>query len=58
MHYFRIICRFCDNPVIKDQEHLEECAGLLWERRRLKMDTEVGKISFFRRAKRKLEGKL
>ena len=51
-------CRFCNNTVIEDQEHLEECTGLSWERRRLKMDTEVGKIIFFRRAKRKLEGRL
>ena len=51
-------CRFCNNTVIEDQEHLEVCTGLSWERRRLKMDTEVGKIIFFRRAKRKLEGRL
>ena len=49
---------FCDNMVILDQDHLEKCAGLSWVRRHLKRNNEVGKIIFFRRAKRKLEARL
>ena len=37
-------CRFCDDKILETQEHLEECRGLSWERRNLKMDTEGGKI--------------
>ena len=47
-------CRFCDGKILETQEHLEECRGLSWERRNLKMDKEGGKINFFKRLKKKL----
>ena len=47
-------CRFCDDKILETQEHLEECRGLSWERRNLKMDTEGGKINFFKRVEKKL----
>ena len=47
-------CRFCDDKILESQEHLEECRGLSWERRNLKMDTEGGKINFFKRVEKKL----
>ena len=47
-------CRFCDDNILETQEHLEECRGLSWERRNLRMDTEGGKINFFKRLKKKL----
>ena len=50
-------CRFCKDNILENQEHLEECAGLWFERRNLNMDTAKGKIVFFRRAKEKLEGR-
>ena len=47
-------CRFCDDKILETQEHLGECRGLSWERRNLKMDTEGGKINFFKRVEKKL----
>ena len=47
-------CRFCDNKILETQEHLEECGGLSWERRGLKLDTVEGKINFFKRVEKKL----
>ena len=47
-------CRFCDDKILETQEHLEECRGLSWERRNLKMDTEGGKINFFKRVEKKM----
>ena len=47
-------CRFCDDNILETQEHLEECRGLSWERRNLRMDTEGGKINFFKRLEKKL----
>ena len=47
-------CRFCDDKILETQEHLEECGGLSWERRGLKMDTVGGKINFFKRVEKKL----
>ena len=47
-------CKFWDNKILETQEHLEECMGLSWERRNLKMDTEGGKIIFFKRVEKKL----
>ena len=47
-------CRFCDANILETQEHIEECRGLSWERRNLRMDTEGGKITFFRRMEKKL----
>ena len=47
-------CRFCDNKILETQEHLEECGGLSWERRGLKLDTVGGKINFFKRVEKKL----
>ena len=47
-------CRFCDSKILETQEHLEECGGLSWERRGLKMDTVGGKINFFKRVEKKL----
>ena len=47
-------CRFCNNNILETQEHLEECSGLSWERRNLKMDTEGGKVTFFKRMEKKL----
>ena len=46
--------RFCDNKIVETQEHLEECRGLSWERRNLKMDTEGGKINIFNSFEKKL----
>ena len=48
-------CRFCEEDVLENQEHLEVCKGLWFERRNLRMDTAKGKITFFRRASTKLE---
>ena len=45
-------CRFCDDKILETQEHLGECGGLSWERRNLKMDTEEGKINFFKRVEK------
>ena len=47
-------CRFCDDKILELQEHLGECRGLLWERRNLKIDTEGGKINFFKWVEKKL----
>ena len=47
-------CRFCDDKILETQEHLGECRGLSWERRNLRMDTEGGKINFFKRVEKKL----
>ena len=46
--------RFCDDKILETQEHLGEYMGLLWERRNLKMDTEGGKMNFFKRVEKKL----
>ena len=40
--------------ILETQEHLGECRGLSWERRNLRMDTEGGKINFFKRVEKKL----
>ena len=45
--------RFCDDNILETQEHLGECRGLSW-RRNLKMDTDGGKINFFKRVEKKL----
>ena len=47
-------CRFCGYKILETQEHLEECRGLSWERRNLKMDTEGGKINIFNSFEKKL----
>ena len=47
-------CRFCDDKILESQEHLKECRGLSWERRNLRMDTEGGKINFFKRMEKKI----
>ena len=47
-------CRFCHDKILETQEHLGECRGLSWERRNLRMDTEGGKINFFKRMEKKL----
>jgi len=47
-------CRFCDDKIFETHEHLGECRGLSWERRNLRMDTEGGKINFFKRVEKKL----
>ena len=52
--YLDLDCRFCDVKILETQEHLGECRGLSWERRNLKMDTEGGKINFFKRVEKKL----
>ena len=47
-------CRFCTENILETQEHLEECRELSFERRGLRMDTEGGKVMFFRRMEKKL----
>ena len=46
--------RPCDNKILEAQEYLKECRVLPWERRNLKMDTEGGKIHFFKKVEKKL----
>ena len=47
-------CRFWDDKILETPEHLEECRGLSWERRNLRMDTEGGKLNFFKRMEKKM----
>ena len=47
-------CRFCDSGSTEDQEHLEVCDGMSYERRGLDMQRRWGKLQFWRRSSLKL----
>ena len=47
-------CRFCVSGPTEDQEHLESCDGLEFERRGLDMQRRWGKLQFWRRCSVKL----
>ena len=57
-HLDDLSCSFCNGPMEKSQEHLEEeCPGCDFKRRTLKMHTLRGRQIFWRRMKAKIEEK-
>ena len=49
-----LTCRFCASGTEENQEHLEQCSGLEFERRGLDMKTRLGLVSFWRRTSLKI----
>ena len=47
-------CRYCEEDLIENQEHLEKCTGFAHEQRGLDLNQEMGKQIFWRRMARKL----
>ena len=47
--FINLSCRFCDDDTEESQEHLEECRGCLYERRKLNMTSWKGQVAFWRR---------
>ena len=52
--YTDLSCRFCKEGAEESQEHLEVCAGTLFERRSQEMSKQKGKVVFWRRMNKKI----
>ena len=52
--YTDLSCRFCQEGATEDQEHMEKCKGLEYERRGIDLDKRWGKLLFWRRCSAKL----
>ena len=50
-----LTCRLCDTDAQESQEHLESCKGTEFERRSLRMESFMGKVTFWKRMTTKLE---
>ena len=48
-------CRYCEEDLIENQEHLEQCTGFAHEQRGLDLTQEMGKQIFWRRMAPKLK---
>ena len=52
--FTNLSCRFCDSGADESQEHLEECGGCEFERRRVNMTSWKGRVIFWRRMTTKI----
>ena len=48
-------CRHCDTGSTETQEHVEKCSGFTCEKKGSNMDTDAGKLIFWRRMAPKLK---
>ena len=56
-HLNDLSCSFCKGPMEESQEHLEECLGCEYERRKISMRNWRGQLIFWRRMTARINDK-